>query len=200
MAWNSVVHAATGAGACQRRAPIGGAANGTPRYDVTPSLTMPHIGPFSVLTRVLAAHAGPAVWAARAPVWSTAATANPTSDKAPPDLTSAALANFILTSNVLTPVRQVAQRGRVFVAGIMTPAEVGLPRIDAFFPPDLQSARYTTEPFTLEQVRRVAMTSVPRGRPKQVVLQTLNESAELRFLRSVQAAGARPNRLETNAT
>src|SRR5689334_10917385 len=52
MACNVVVQGVTGAGGRQRKAPIGGAANGTPRYVVTPFVTRPQIGPSSVFTRV----------------------------------------------------------------------------------------------------------------------------------------------------
>src|SRR5262245_21336092 len=60
VAANVVVHGVTGAGGRHRNAPIGGAAKGTPRYDVTPSLSSPQIGPSAVFTSVPSEHAGAA--------------------------------------------------------------------------------------------------------------------------------------------
>src|SRR5262249_50276380 len=60
VACNAVVHGVTGAGGRQRKTPIGGAANGTPTYVVTPFVTRPQIGPSSVFTRVPSEHASAA--------------------------------------------------------------------------------------------------------------------------------------------
>jgi hypothetical protein len=42
------VHGATGAGGSHRSRPTGGAAYGTPRYDVTPFIVTPQTGPLFV--------------------------------------------------------------------------------------------------------------------------------------------------------
>src|SRR5262249_46135388 len=60
VACNVVVHSVTNADRRQRKGPISEAANGTPRYIVTPFVTRPQIRPSSTFTRLPSEHAGDA--------------------------------------------------------------------------------------------------------------------------------------------
>src|SRR6476620_2318185 len=51
VAWRTPVHLAAGCGGRQRSSPTGGAANGTPLKETTPSTASPCSSPLSIFTR-----------------------------------------------------------------------------------------------------------------------------------------------------